>query len=196
MSENPYQVHYSESSSIPPDPTSNNGGLYRHGTLLLVHHKATFPDRCIKCNQPTIRRLRRVVYWHLPIVYLLMVASPLIYVIVALFVRKRAEFQVPLSERFISRRHTNMLIAVFLLLAGVVVFGFGAAMIDSSVPSIFILSGSLMLLGPILWLAACLWGIIGCRVISPKYIDDHFAKVSGVGPEFLASLPEWPHAYP
>ena len=192
MSENPYQVSNIDMFAVPFELSPTDGGLFRQGKMLVVHQKAVFPDRCIKCNEPTTRRLRRVLHWHLPIIYLLMIA-PILYVVVAIVVGKKAEFHVPLSERFIARRRSNTLIAVFLLFAGVIAFGIGIALIQSSEPNLFVLAGCLMLIGPGLWLVASLWGIYGCRVISANYIDDHFAKISGVGSEFLASLPEWPH---
>ena len=193
MTENPYQVSNIDllAASVGGSPTDIC--LFRQGNMSVIHQKATFPDRCIKSNEPTTNRLRCVLHWHLPVLYLLMIA-PILYVIVALLVGKKAEFYVPLSERFIARRRSNMRIAVVLLLAGVVAFCIGIALIDSSEPNLFILGGCLMLLGPGLWLAACALGIYGCRIISARYIDDHFAKVTGIGSEFLASLPEWPHA--
>ncbi len=193
MSENPYQVSIADLFAASLDRTPTDGGLFRHGNLLVIYQKSTFPDRCIKCNEPTTQRLRSVLHWHLPIIYLLM-TLPILYVIVALYVGKKVELHVPLSERFIARRRSNTLVAVFLLVVGSIAFGFGIWMINSSEPNTFVLAGCLMLSGPILWLAASLWGIYGCRVISARYIDDHFAKVAGVCPQFLENLPEWPYA--
>lgn len=193
MNENPYQVSVADLFVASLDLAPTDGRLFRHGNLLVVYQKATFPDRCIKCNEPTTQRLRRVLHWHLPILYLLMIA-PILYVIVALFVGKKAEFYIPLSERFIARRRSNTLIAVFLLVVGSLAFGFGIWMINSPEPYTFVVAGCLMLLGPALWMVASLWGIYGCRVISARYIDDHFAKIAGVCPQFLENLPEWPYA--
>ncbi len=193
MSENPYQVNVADLVVAPLELSPADVGLFRQGNLLVVHQQAKFPDRCIKSNEPTTRRLRHVLHWHLPILYILMIA-PIVYVIVALFVGKKAEFYVPLSERFILRRRSNILVAVVLLLVGFVAFGAGITMINSSEPNTFVFAGSLMLLGPGLWLVASFWGIYGCRLISAKYIDDRFAKIAGVCPQFLANLPEWPYA--
>jgi hypothetical protein len=192
MRENPYQVTIAQFDA-PDEPPPIGGGLFRDGNLLVVYRKARFPDRCIKSNEPTTRRLRRVLSWHLPVLYLLMIV-PVFYVTVALFVGKKAELHVPLSDRFIARRRSNSLFVVFLLLVGFVAFGCGITMISSSEPQTFVVAGSLMLVGPSLWLIASLWGIIGCRVISAKYIDDRFSKVAGVCPQFLENLPEWPYS--
>ncbi len=192
MSENPYQVTIAHRTDMPDELPDSGGGLFRHGNLLVVYRKANFPNRCIKCNEPTTRRLRRVLSWHWPILYLLMIV-PVFYVAVALLVGKKAELHIPLSDRFIARRRSNSFFAVFLLLAGVAAFGCGIAMISSPEPTTFVLAGCLMLVGPFLWLIASLWGIIGCRVISATYIDDRFAKVAGVCPQFLKDLPEWPY---
>jgi hypothetical protein len=195
MSENPYQVTLANRFEASDIPMPSGDGLFRDGNLLVVYRKASFPDRCIKCNEPTTQRLRRVLNWHLPVLYLLMIV-PVFYVTVALFVGKKAELYIPLSDRFIARRRSNSLFAAFLLLVGVVAFGCGIAMISSSEPRTFVLAGCLMLVGPSLWLVASLWGIYGCRVISATYIDDRFAKVAGVCPQFLENLPEWPYSTP
>ena len=191
MSENPYQVRSDEPPPMVADAVSGSQGLYRKGKLLVVVPNAIFPDRCIKCNEPTSHRLKRSLSWHTPALYLLVIASPIIYIIAALLMRKRTEVQVPLAARYLAKRRTNMLVAVSLLLVGAVAFGFGVAMIESQEPNLFNQAGILMLVGPILWFIASLWGILGCRVISPKYIDDRHAQVEGVCEEFLAMLPPW-----
>ncbi len=189
---------YSEPSDLGGRGEIPNDGLFRHGRLLVVYPSRHFPDRCVKSNEPTTKRIRRVLYWHVPAIYLLVIASPIVYVIAALFFRRKAEFQLPLSERFLMRRRANLWVAVLLLLGGVVAFIVGNAIhFTPQAPSdLFLVASALTLLGPVLWVSASIWGILGCRVVWPRYIDDRLAMISGAGAEFLATLPEWPDSRP
>ena len=56
-------------------------GLWRKGSLLVMHKMAPLPNRCVKCNVPTERRLKRVLSWHHPAIFLSLLAGLLIYVI-------------------------------------------------------------------------------------------------------------------
>lgn len=180
MTENPYQINSADFAN----PSHFEVGLFRKGSYLVLHKKAVFPDRCIKSNEPTTLRLNRVLYWHSPWIYLIIFVNVLIFVIVAMLIRKKAQFQVPLANRFIQRRRNNIRIAWGLAFAGVTAF-FCSPLLQ---PNQIIL---LVLLGILLIITAGLWGIYGCRVIYPKYIDDHYVTIAGICPEFLASLPEW-----
>ena len=76
-------------SSDPKTPVGVGG--WRDGDLLVISEGAKLPDRCVKCNQPAEGYLlQRKLNWHEPTWYLLVIISPLLYIIVALIIRKKA----------------------------------------------------------------------------------------------------------
>jgi hypothetical protein len=78
------------------------------------------PDRCARCNRPvTLPQVRRTVYWPNSWLYLLSLLSLLIYVIVALIVRKKAVVQVSLCEEHRKQRWPAILMSWLMVLAGI-----------------------------------------------------------------------------
>ncbi len=170
---------------------NGSGAIYRDGKTLVIHKSAILPDICIKSNEPTTSRLKRKLSWHHPAIYLVILLNLLIYAIVAMAVRKTAELHVPLAPRFIAKRKRNMLIAWGLVLLGVVLFIAGIVVVDT--PGGGGPLGGLMLIAfPILLLTGSLFGIYGCRVVTPSRIDDHYVWLKGCSPEFLAMFPQAP----
>src|SRR4051794_27642362 len=97
---NPYAPPSLEADSARADSgllSGYTGALRREGDLLVIPVVgASFPKRCVVCNQPGVKRLQRKLFWHPPGYYLLILAGALIYVIAAMTVRKRASFEVSL----------------------------------------------------------------------------------------------------
>lgn len=182
---NPYAV----TSQIPPELPGMTGGIYHQGKYLVVHKNAELPDRCLKSNQPTSTRLKRKLVWHHPALYLLILLHVVIYVIVALIVRKTAQFHIPLSPKYKSRRIMWMLIAWSVFLASLLILFAGIATFDRTGG---VLPALAMIQFPILLLLSALIGIYGCRVIYAKRIDDQFVWMGGVCEDFRRSFPEWP----
>lgn len=152
-----------------------------------MHKMAVLPDRCIKSNEPTHERLKRSLYWHHPAIYLLILAHLLIYVIVALIVRKSAVIQVPLAKRFKKRRIRNMIIAWSIVLFGLLSLVLGITLANGN--QIEPLHVVLIVLFPFSLLLGALWGIFGCRVVYAKKIDDQFVWIAGASRDFLAQFP-------
>ena len=45
--------------------TAQADGVWRDGKIIVMSHDASFPDRCVKCNQPAAGyRLKRKLTWH------------------------------------------------------------------------------------------------------------------------------------
>jgi hypothetical protein len=87
---NPYAP--TQASLKSADTPAGTGGLWRDDDRLIVAHGATFPQRCVKCNEPSEQPHKmRKVYWHHPAVYLLLLGYAILYIIVALIVRRTAE---------------------------------------------------------------------------------------------------------
>ena len=164
------------------------GGIFRQGDVLVVHKNAELPNRCIKSNEPATRRLKRQLYWHHPLLYLLILANLLIYVIVAMIVRKKAKLYVGLSEKYHRRRINNMMMAWAWAFGGIALFIVG---VSQAGPQGSILAFG-MLLGPIMLITGALWGLYGCRVVYPKLIDNEYVWLKGVCPQFLAEYEEIP----
>jgi hypothetical protein len=167
---------------LPPPPSVGTEGVWRDKATLVMSKEARLPDRCIKCNEPTHGRLRRKLSWHHPAIYILLLAAWLIYLIVAMVVRKRATVELGLCEEHQQKRRRNILIACALLLLGVVCFFVAIAAND----------GSPALLGVLMLLGGLVFGVVAARVTVPAKIDDRFVWLRGVNKNYLDLLPQWP----
>ena len=162
-----------------PPPASM--ALWRSDRLLVMNKDATLPDRCVKCNAPANgKRLTRNLYWHSPYIYLLILLNLIIYVIVALIVRKKARVQIGLCDQHRTKRRLAL---SFGWLAGLGGLGLFIVSLANS-------WGLLALVGFGLLLAGLIVGATG-SMISAKRIDDRFVWVKGVCRPYLDSLPEW-----
>jgi hypothetical protein len=177
---NPYAAPRSE---IAPDDShlTGEGGLWRDGPLLMIRKGTELPDRCVKCNGTAGGyRLKRTLSWHPSYWFLLVLVSPLIYIIVALCVRKTAKVAVGLCERHRSARRRAIAVGWLLSLAGIgliVLSGYDIPFLN--------LAGIGVLVGGILF------GIIRSQVLVPKRIDQNFVWLKKVSPEYLAALPRF-----
>jgi hypothetical protein len=183
---NPYAVQ----SLQPPLLAEQTGQIFQKGKLLIVHNMATFPDRCVKSNEPTTERLKRKLSWHHPLIFLLLLVNLLIYVLVAMIVRKTAVLQIPLAARYKAARIRWMLIAWSMALLSLALFVVGLATTDQVADA---LSAFLLLQFPLAIIAALFIGLFGCRVIYARKIDDQYVWIGGTGEEFRRSFPEWPY---
>ncbi len=107
------QIDAASPLTPPVQPTRRVPELHRKGKQLVVELGAVFPDRCLKCNAPAEGFKKRFnVSWHHPALYLLVLLGLLIYVIVALVVRKTARLDIPLCPRHRALRRNLMLAGV------------------------------------------------------------------------------------
>ncbi len=167
-----------------PAPTAPAPALVmRSGSLLVMSSPAVLPDRCVKCNAPALGgRLKRTLYWHHPAIYLLLLCSPLIFIIVALVARDRAEAEVGLCARHLARRKRDMLASICLVLAG-------ATMLIAGLAADL---GWLAVTGLLVLLAAAIYGVASTQVISATRIETGRVYARGAGAAFLDTLPTWP----
>ncbi|MFO0959177.1 MAG: hypothetical protein U0800_17395 [Isosphaeraceae bacterium] len=154
--------------------------------LLVVRKGAIFPDRCVRCNAPAEGyRLRRNLSWHHPLIYLVLLANLLIYVIVALAVRKTAQFDIPICRVHRAKRRNAILIAWGLVLASFPLgIGLGQVLPDDMV-------GLAFLAGFGLFLGGAIYGTAAAPPVVPAKIDSYDAWLKRVCPEFLMGLPEY-----
>jgi hypothetical protein len=79
--------------------------VWRDGPTLVMQPGAVLPDRCVKCNELAAPPTRtRKLYWHHWSIYLIILLNVVIYVIVAMIVRKRATVAPGLCARHKRRR--------------------------------------------------------------------------------------------
>ena len=186
MSEfNPYAAPQAETKAVIEDMhLLEEGGLWREGNLLVFRKGTDFPDRCLKCNAPAEGyRLKKLLSWHPPGWYLVILFNLIIYIIVAMCVRYTAKIAAPLCPRHRSKRRRTIALGWIGSLGGIGLVFLGAPMPDYA--------GVFAAVGAILFLVFLLYGIIGSNYLVPKRIDKNFAWLRKVSPDFLAELPEW-----
>lgn len=163
---------------------SLGSGPWRQGKIVVVQKNVPLPQRCIKCGATPAKQLRKVLYWHHPAVYLAILPGILIYVILALVLRKTIILVLPLCRECNGRRKRNMLIGWLAFLGAIGLFVMaGAATRESEVA--FLLGGLGLLLFSLIW-AICV------RFVLPKKITETHAWVAKFGRPFIESLPVWP----
>lgn len=170
-------------------------GVWRDGNQLVMCKDAELPARCVKTNEPTDRTLRRQLYWHPPLLYLMVLClgpGLLIYAIVALIVRKSADIEVGLSPQGFRSRRWGIAIAWFSFfffgLLGIV----GAENLDENGNRLIPVFWLILCFGSIAgWVAGIVVGVVKSRVVSATKITDSYVWLKGIHPDYLASLPQW-----
>lgn len=172
---------YAPPQAVVEDLGGDGTGMWREGKVLVMHKDAHFPDRCIKCNAPSVAPKRRYrLSWHSSGLYLLLFLALLLYVIVAAIVRKTAVVHVGLCERHQKRVLWGRIIGWGgLVLEVLLVWAATATPYDVFGIVAFVLA--------VPWLIA---SVVVNRLVLPQRIDDKFVRLKGCGPEFLRSLPE------
>ena len=186
---NPYAAPQQPQGYTPGGAYSNQplfAGLWRQGNVLVMHKAAPLPDICLKSNGKATRRLPRSLSWHHPAIFILVVISPIIYIIVALVVRKTATIQLPLTDEWYARRRWRMLIAWSLVLTCILLFVVGGAFAEQLAIAPWLMVGSVFGL-----LGAAIYGLVACRLVTPQRINDQYIWLKGVHPDFLNRLEVW-----
>lgn len=181
---NPYAAPKVESNRVG---LGSDEGLYQAYDQLIVRKGVEFPDRCVKCNRPAEGyRLRRNLSWHNPLLYLVILAGLLIYVIVALIVRKTARLYLPLCPEHRARRARTIWAAWLVVLGSIGLMVMGGVLADSNAQEAV---GGFMLLGGLLgFLGGLIYAAVATPVVKATKIDDYYVWLQGVAPEFLREL--------
>lgn len=175
---NPYAPPQVEGPmSVMPVAT---GGVWRDGNILVMHKQAVLPDRCVKCNAPADGyRLKRSLSWHQPAWFLLILVSLLIYVIVALCIRKTAKIHIGLCDEHRARRRWMIVGAWLMFFASIAAIVVAVA---NDLPM-------LALASLVLFLGSLIWAVIISNIVGTKKIDDHYVWLKRVHAEYLSQLP-------
>jgi hypothetical protein len=164
-----------------PPPSHGLANIWRNKSLLVMTKEAPLPGRCIKCNTYTDETLKRKLTWHHPALYLLIFISILIYVVVALVVRKTATVNIGFCPEHLAARRKNVAITWGLGVLTILSFVVGAMLEDFT----FVFAAMALIL------ATAIYGIVTLRVVVPTKIDEHFVWLKGVNADYLQEFPEW-----
>lgn len=178
--------------------------MWRSGDRLVMHKSSQLPaDVCIKSNQPATGQLQRRLSWYPPIIGLTILASPLIFIIIALILTKKATIYIGLSDEWASKRRKRIAICWLLALATVLIGIAGFWMfVDGSggraAPGPGGIDrgglGCIICLVALVVLIGVAIGGNSAKLVTPAKIDNEYVWLKGVHPDFLAKLPEW-HPY-
>jgi hypothetical protein len=162
--------------------------IVRQGSQLIIpqpppNQPAILPPLCIKCGAPADGKpVERIIYWHQPVLYLLILAGLLIYAIVAMVVRKGIKVRMPLCARHAQRRSVAVTLAWVLPLVGIA---------DAIILPQFNIDGGVVALITITLVVTGLvvWGVVSTP-IRPKSIDQYRGVFTGFCKIFLEQFPE------
>jgi hypothetical protein len=180
-----YQPALQQPVNLPPF-----AGLWRQGSVLVMHKHAPLPDICLKSNQPATKRLKRNLQWHHPAIALTILAGLLIYIILAAILTKRATILVPLTEEWFRRRRKRLLIAWLIALSGIAMMVAGFMLVIDSDQGIYAL---LLLVGLFVSLGALIFGQYATGMVRPSRMTDEYIWLKGVHPDYLNRLEAWPY---
>lgn len=180
MSENPFATPLVDAYGPAPTSSSTSAGVWRDGNIVVMERTARLPDVCVKTGGVATQRLARKLHWHHPAVYIALMFNVLIYIIIALIVRKTVAVDIPVSDESADKRKKWMYIGWGCGLGGIAMFILGLIF---DVPA---LAG----IGPLTMLFGLIGGLIGARLLWPSKIDEHFVYLRGAKEPFLSRLPQ------
>jgi hypothetical protein len=169
----------------PPNMGTPGSGVWRDNSKLVVSKDALLPERCVKCNAPAPGpKFKKKLSWHHPAIYLLIVTGLLIYLIVAMVLRKSMTVELGLCEEHKEKHRRDVFITWGLILLGVAGF----------ILALLVGDNTFLLLGILLLLAGIIYAVVAVRMVAPAKIDAQFAWLRGVNKDYLNELPHWPAA--
>ncbi len=185
-SDNPYQPPQVNDPVLKPHQADTDG-IWRQGKLLVMRKTAVLPDRCVKSNVPTDRKLKRNLTWHHPAIFLSILISLCVYVILALILSKKATIHIGLADIWFAKRSRAIMIGWGSVLASIAMIIGGIVLIDQND-----LFGIMIAAGVLVFLVGAIYGLVAARMVTPTKIDDTFVWLKGVNSDYLDSLPVWP----
>jgi hypothetical protein len=157
---------------------------WRDGKLLMVRKDAILPDRCVKCNEPAEGyQFKRSLTWANPWYAVLIVVSPLLYILVYLILSKKGKVTAGVCRLHRKKRRTAILSGWLTALAGIGSFFF-AAVVPNDMAAYPVIGGFLLLL------TGLLGGVFGSRIFVPQRIDKHFIWLNKLSPAYLLTFPD------
>lgn len=165
-----------------PQPSSES--IWRDGKSLVMASGTELPCRCVRCNASVTRPpIKRTLYWHQQWIYLLILLSVLIYIIVALIVRKKAVARIPLCDQHRQQRWIMIAVSWLMVVAGIGAFVAGLGAQTGG--------GAALVAGLGLFIAGIVLGVWKGRLVAAKRIDGDKVWIDGFCRQYLDGLPEW-----
>lgn len=187
---NPYAAPLTDAAYdaelVPP----TSGGIWRQDNKLVIWKDAVLPDLCIRCNAPANgRRLIRKLYWHEPVVYLLLLLmfgcgliGAIVYAVVAFAVRKKAVVAIGICDRHYTWR-VYSIAAWWLITVACVALGWYGFRANS---------GSAVAIAVVVFLGNLFFAVAISRPVVPTRIDEHYVWMKKIHPDYLAQFPRLP----
>lgn len=157
-------------------------GRWHDRKQLVLQDGQSLADLCIRCgNEAVCRPIKRTYHWHSPVLYILLLLSPIIYIIAALIVQRRMVLQLGLCPRCRKKRRLKLACGwlAFFASMGMTVAG-GAR--DS---------GAMMLIGGLVWVGSLFWLVLAARLLVPARIQPPYGWFNGAPASVLERFPEW-----
>lgn len=166
------------------------GTVWRSGDLLVMLNGGWLPDRCVVTNDPALPdRLACTMSYIGPWYYL----WPLIAIYFAgNTAGTRTRVDVPVSSGAWWGRAGRYTFAIGLGVVGFITMVGGFIATEAIGPLALVIA----LVGGILFFLAIGMGRTWVEPLSAHYIDHQLVWLQGASPDYLAQLPEWPHAPP
>jgi hypothetical protein len=169
-------------------PAPLSPAVVRQGSKLIFAAPAPgqaveLPPVCVRCGAASSGKpLKKTFSWHNPAIYLVLLISPLIYVIVAVIVRKSMKVNVPLCVEHAKRRSIAVTLAWALPLIGFVdLFVLPQFKVDVGI--------TVLIFTAFLLAGIVIWAVVGSP-IRPKLINNARGEFSGFCEVFLQQFPE------
>lgn len=161
-------------------------GPWQDGKKMVVLKGSPLPDLCFKCGAPPVKTLKKTLTWHHPLIYIAILPGLLVYVLIALCVRKTAKVGIPLCRDCNRSRNRKILFVWLGMLTGmgVLISSFYFGETDPSLMGILATSGALITLGSLFWVALA-------QTVVPKKIDKTHAWLAKSAHSVLERLPQW-----
>jgi hypothetical protein len=172
---------------VPLGTSGGYDGPWREGKYLVMSNNGPMPIACVKCGAEPTTYIRKTLTWHHPAIYLTILIGVLIYLIVAMVVRKTAKLQVPVCAACNARRKRNLAIGWLSFILSLVLCYVAVGVMDGNdeAQTWVALSSAALLLFSVIW-------AVGIQFILAKKITDQFVWIKKVGKEMLEPLPEFP----
>jgi hypothetical protein len=154
----------------------------RRGDEFIAYRGAALPPMCFRCGAPAEPGKVKQFFWHPPAVYLAILGGVLLYVIVAVVIRKRFDTVVPTCEAHIRRRKRLYWTGWGVLVGAAVIVVVAMNMKSESA------GGIACGVGFVGFMASLVVFAVAGRTLRPTEITDEYGRFAGACPAFLATL--------
>ena len=191
---NPYQTPagvppQSAPPQIPAQAKPKTYGV--NGQQLVITHRAVLPGVCVKTGTPAHEKLKKEFMWAPPWLILTVLASPVIYVILFLIMRKKMTIELPLSAEYAAKRKRNVMISNIMIIVCLIITiaGIYLTVTDRRInDTMSVIYGSSILVG---FLGMLIFAVVKSSVgavLKPTKIDDQWGWFNGAHPDFLRQI--------